>query len=1401
MPSHTRHLPLLPLLLVIWGWGPWASIQAQTGVPPVAVPAALEPWIPWVLEGRDPRPCPLDPLAPASAEPAEGRSRRAGDPTPRLCAWPGRLHLELGAGGGDFAQRWQLYAESWVPLPGDPDLWPQDTEGPEGPLAVVLREGRPAVKLPPGEHAISGRFEWTRRPEGLPLPPETGLVSLVLDGEPVAAPRRETDGRLWLGDTGQTRQAGEGERLGIRIYRRIEDDLPLRTITRLELEVAGRARLVTLGPVLLPGAIPLGVRSPVPSRLGLDGRLQLQVRPGSWVVEVEAQHPGLVETLTLGSAEPPWPELEVWSFAARADLRQVELSGAPTVDPSQSGVPPDWSRLPAYRLGAGDSLRLLVQRRGDPDPGSDRLNLSRDLWLDFDGGGYSVRDRLAGTLTRSWRLELAPPLTLGQIQVDGEPRLITRLAEGDPPGVEVRRGELQLVAHSRLEAGPTLVPASGWGLDLGSIRARLHLPPGWDLLALSGVDNLPQSWLARWTLLDLFLVLILTLGVARLWGWPWGILALAALVLTWQALGAPRHLWLHLLAGAALLRLLPLDPGRATLGRIRALVIWYFRLSLLALLVVGLPFLVAQVRDGLWPQLQRPWAAISGAGLERPPGIFDQAPAAPRLESMAEPSESGLRSKLGAGVAGVVGTPAPRERSPLDAIEPGARVQTGPGMPDWAWSSFDLSWSGPVPSGEMARLWLLTPRWNLLWSLTGALLVALLGLRMAGLIGRLGSDGSRGGLLSSAGEPWRTRVWPLLLLLAIVSVPGGDARAEPLPTPEVLGELQRRLLEPPDCLPDCVELSRLDLSADAGTLRLVLVLDAAAPVAAAIPGGPGGWLPELLTLDGEPLDGIRRGAGSRLLVPIGVGRHRVELTGPLPDRPQVEIPFPLRPRLVRAEVSGWTLGGLDSAGRPGAQLRLVRLSGAGAEALQTLVQERLPPLLRVERSLSLGIDSRVETRVRRLSPVEPPVLVPVPLLPGESVQTPGVEVREGQALASLGPGVKETGWSSSLEPQERLELVAASGTEIVESWALDLSPRWHLTWSGIPPVGQRSVSDRWLPTWRPLPGETLELVLTRPEAVPGPTLTLDRVDLALSPGRRASASELRLALRSTQGGTHAIRLPAGSEPVRFLVDGQERPLPPPGVDLELPLVPGSQSVAIEWREGGSLPIRLRPNGPDLGVPAVNLSLSLTLPPDRWVLFTSGPQMGPVVLFWAVLPVLAGLSLALARMRLTPLRAHDWLLLGVGLSLAQIWVALLVAGWLIALGLRERLTDEAPRWRYNLAQIGLVALTVAALAGLVTAVSQGLLGRPDMQILGNGSHGGVLNWYQDRGGPRTPEVSVISVPIWVYRALMLAWALWLALRLLGWLRWGWDRFSRPALWREGPPRPPRGVRSREVPTGA
>jgi hypothetical protein len=91
------------------------------------------------------------------------------------------------------------------------------------------------------------------------------------------------------------------------------------------------------------------------------------------------------------------------------------------------------------------------------------------------------------------------------------------------------------------------------------------------------------------------------------------------------------------------------------------------------------------------------------------------------------------------------------------------------------------------------------------------------------------------------------------------------------------------------------------------------------------------------------------------------------------------------------------------------------------------------------------------------------------------------------------------------------------------------------------------------------------------------------------------------------------------------------------------------------------------------------------------------------------------------------------------------------------------------------------VTVIAVSALFGAVSNGLLGNPDMQIAGNGSSRWQLNWYQDRIESHIPQAWLVSVPVLVYRILMLAWSMWMAFALINWLKWGWGCFSNGRLW--------------------
>lgn len=194
--------------------------------------------------------------------------------------------------------------------------------------------------------------------------------------------------------------------------------------------------------------------------------------------------------------------------------------------------------LPAYLMTSGSNMELVEQHRGMASSPA-QLSLQRQLWLDFDGGGYTLQDQLTGTLAQESRLEALPDIRLGRVSLNGEPQLITRQADGQAEGVEVRSRSLNLEADSRYEASNG-IPVSGWQQELQQVTTTFHLPPGWLLLAAWGTDNLAATWLQQWNLLDLFLVLLIVVASGYLYGWQWGAVAGIALLLTWHLPAAPK---------------------------------------------------------------------------------------------------------------------------------------------------------------------------------------------------------------------------------------------------------------------------------------------------------------------------------------------------------------------------------------------------------------------------------------------------------------------------------------------------------------------------------------------------------------------------------------------------------------------------------------------------------------------------------------------------------------------------------------------------------------------------------------------------------------------------------------------------------------------------------------------
>ena len=221
------------------------SAAAAASSAPEDVPPALHDWESWALHGHENRRCPW--LAPGRAVDSD-----------RICAWPATLDLQIDDRIGHFSQRWQAAAETWLPLPGSMEHWPREVTIDGQPAAVVARDRLPALRVPAGIHTAAGSFAWSRRPESLPVPAEVGLVALTIDGARIAIPQRNDTG-LVLGAQSIARQ---DNRLEVRVFRLLDDDLPGMLTTQVHLSVAGEAREVRLARSLPEAFIPIALAVP-----------------------------------------------------------------------------------------------------------------------------------------------------------------------------------------------------------------------------------------------------------------------------------------------------------------------------------------------------------------------------------------------------------------------------------------------------------------------------------------------------------------------------------------------------------------------------------------------------------------------------------------------------------------------------------------------------------------------------------------------------------------------------------------------------------------------------------------------------------------------------------------------------------------------------------------------------------------------------------------------------------------------------------------------------------------------------------------------------------------------------------------------------------------------------------
>ncbi|MBS0433080.1 MAG: hypothetical protein JSS21_11855, partial [Proteobacteria bacterium] len=1133
----------------------------------VSIPPQLRDWQAWVLHGQEQRTCPM--LS----------TQNGGDGDAYQCAWPGRLTLVVDPAGAHFALNVHVDAESWIALPGSRDAWPQQVQLDNAPATVLDRNGTPSLWLSPGDHGIRGVFEWDERPARLQVPGGIALIDLNVDGAAIAQPERDGDS-LTLGEAAARKR--EADSLNLRVFRRLSDGAPPMLATQVRLHVAGSAREQIFGPALPRGFVATALGGDLPARLDPDGRLRVQLRPGNWTLNLDARGLAPLAKIEWQAPPSPWPQQEIWSYADDPALRTTRATGAQPIDPAQAQVPDEWRTLPAFVMGHDATLAIEQRARGRDANAGDHLTLTRELWLDFDGAGLTADDRLRGSFRSGDRLDVAAPWVLERAALhdgnpsDAQPLLVTRGANANLSGVEVRARNLDLHAGLRRDAHGGAQPATGgWQQSLDGVDASLHLPYGYRLLAAPGADKSPDSWVAQWNLLDLFVAAVIALLAWRLLGWRWALVAAGFIVLSQSEPGAPR--WLPGIAVALALAARALPQGKLrNVAR-------YAGMAALALAVlVTLPFGAEQLRDAMHPQLERSSfvaqlmqdqfssgvasdaskpgfqeeraAATNALVVQEPSQMAESAPAAPAppappAEPPAPPADIAPRVAGNASsLQSIVVTGSRIRRVDLVGAEgypPGMVVQSGRGVPAWndLGSTYRLGWSGPVTPDEDWRLVIL-PAWA-----TRLLRIVMLGLLLAWLAAI-----ARAFDLTARLPRWPRRVAggsAALLLLALCSP---HANAQAMPSQELLSQLRDRLLEAPKCVPQCAASPVAQVAMRSDGADVTIEVDAGARIAFPLPRMDAPAALSNVTLDGKPAAALTRRDGNTWIA-LERGVHRIGLGFTIGgDADNAVLHFPLAPPRVQVSAPGWQASGMD-----GTKLLSDTLAFARERALpdssgkSQTAQQAFPPYVALTRSIALGLDSRIDNVVQRIAPAQGGFTVSLPLLPGEHVTDADRKVDHGRVQIVFDSGQDEARWSSTLDAANAFALHAPAFGERAETWQIAAAPLLHPSFSGVPESGEDAPDG--VHVFRPLPGETLEVKVTRPAALDGDSIAFDQVALDATRGDRALETALTLDTRSTRGGEQGIDLPRGAQLLGVQRDGQPLELNLRDGHLALPVQP------------------------------------------------------------------------------------------------------------------------------------------------------------------------------------------------------------------------------------------------------
>ena len=1312
------------------------------------IPEPLQPWLEWLKSKNPQLNCP--PLH--------------NDFDQRYKNYPSILYLMAEKNRMTFRQEWEVYAKSFIALPGSAEYWPQNVMINNRKGIVIKKNDLPFLYLSAGHYEIKGQIKYQQRPKSVSIPEQTSIIHLWLDKKRILPVNRDAKNSVWFGDDNMIADL-EKNSIRLRVYRKIQDNIPIYTTSIINMSVSGENRELLLGRFLLENNLAMEINSQLPVRLEKNGNLRIQAEPGTWTITLKSRQIEHLDSIRMQKLTADWPLEEIWVFEDNPNLRKVNIEGVVNIEPKQTNIPDEWKRYPVYLVKPDDIFQINEKLRGDFSNDPYRFSLNREFYLDFSGKGYTVIDNISGKTLQRMHFTANNQMEPGKITVNDQPQEITMNNDGEK-GVELREGFLHMESVSRIPEKSFNMSAGGWKSDFENVRTILYLPPQWDVFHILGVTQISHSWIQKWNLWSLFVLLIIVVSVAKLAHPVWGIFSGVVLLLTYHDSIYIIVFFITIIIFISLLKVLP----KIKIAKIMKSIL---NLIFLGFCIFLVNYSIIQFKMGLFPQLEYE-SVYQTRGLEnmKLKSEYNEAyQPEPQLKQSSPPFvEMELdQSRKGTGLI---------SRKPQMIYDAQANILTGPGKPNWMWNQTEFSFSGPVEKDHTISFLLIPPYIMRILHFVKVILLLLLVFKIFTLSLKNKEKLFKIFLLvKKILIPAKT----MIILIFFLWMPVSKRVYADFPPEYLLKEMEKNLLSKPVYFPNSAAMESGILELENDELFLSLIINSLEKVSFPLPVSDQSWEISDISVNNIKTGGIRKTEKNDLLIVLSEGRNIIRINSVL-FRSSLQISFPFQVNNLKVYSKTWNISGLKNGTLPNRNLKLLRIKSIDNDKAQKfLLPDPIESLVMVTRRIEIHNEWQIITEIQRIAPRKGAINLRIPLLDGEMVNTKDIINENGFANVIMLEEQMDFSWDSYMDKSNLISLQAVKMKNVVEKWVVDVSSRWHLEVEGLKPIKQSYDGNAMLPVWRPRAGEKLKLKITKLDFVEGQTKTIEKMGLEHGPGVKINKNLLYFTVNSSKGDNYNINFPPNIVLKKVKIDGQEQIFSLEKNNLNIPLRPGTQDIEIEWQGNKNFQFFHRTPEIKLQTPATNTNIKIKIPQNRWILMTGGPLVGPAVLFWPILLTLILFAVILGRSKITFLKTYEWLFFFLGMSTIDQVGGFIFVIWIIFLCYKEQILKKLGKDYYNLIQVLVILLAVISLVSFIILIPKGLLSLPNMYIQGNGSTNTVFNWYQDRHGQEFPIGWMISVPIFVYRIIMLIWSLWLAVSLVRWIKKAWNLFNTGGLW--------------------